>query len=57
MKLLDKFMAFVSDDSATTATEYAIIASLLSIIIIAAVSGIGSTVNQSFSDVNSQLSS
>lgn len=38
-----------------TAIEYALIASLISIVILAAVQGIGQNVNSQFDNVNSQL--
>ena len=46
---------FVKDDSAATAIEYGLIAAGISIAIIAAVNGIGVTLNNTYSSVNSQL--
>jgi pilus assembly protein Flp/PilA len=53
--MLKLFTRFVRDDSAATAIEYALIAGGLSIAIVVAVQGIGTTLNGTFSSVNSQL--
>jgi pilus assembly protein Flp/PilA len=45
----------VKDESAATAIEYGLIAAGISIAIIVAVNGIGSTLNGIFSSVNTQL--
>jgi pilus assembly protein Flp/PilA len=52
MQLLKRF---AKDESGATAIEYCLIASGLSIVIITAVNGIGSTLNGKFTSVNSQL--
>ena len=52
MQLLARF---VKDDSAATAIEYGLIAAGISVVIIAVVNGIGSTLNTKFSSINSQL--
>jgi pilus assembly protein Flp/PilA len=49
------FSRFLSDESAATAIEYCLIAAGLSIVIVTAVNGIGSTLNTRFSSVNSSL--
>jgi pilus assembly protein Flp/PilA len=49
------FSRFLSDESGATAIEYCLIAVGLSIVIITAVNGIGSTLNTKFSSVNSSL--
>ena len=49
------FARFMADETASTAIEYALIAGGISIVIIAAVRGIGSTLNNTFANVNSQL--
>jgi pilus assembly protein Flp/PilA len=49
------FARFLSDQSGATAIEYCLIAAGLSIVILAAVNGIGSTLNTKFSSVNSSL--
>ena len=49
------FLKFLSDHSGATAIEYCLIAVGISIVIIAAVNGIGSTLNTNFASVNSSL--
>ena len=51
-KLLSKFLR---DESGATAIEYCLIAVGISIVILAAVNGIGSTLNASFTSVNTSL--
>jgi pilus assembly protein Flp/PilA len=46
---------FLHDESGATAIEYCIIAAGISIVIVVAVNGIGSTLNNSFTSVNSSL--
>jgi pilus assembly protein Flp/PilA len=46
---------FVKDESGATAIEYGLIAAGISVVIIAVVNGIGSTLNNKFSSINSQL--
>jgi pilus assembly protein Flp/PilA len=46
---------FVDDECGATAIEYAIIAGGISILIVTAVSGIGSTLSTKFDDVSSSL--
>jgi pilus assembly protein Flp/PilA len=46
---------FLNDESGATAIEYCLIAVGLSIVIITAVNGIGSTLNTRFSSINSSL--
>lgn len=46
---------FLSDESGATAIEYCLIAVGLSIVIITAVNGIGSTLNTGFTSVNASL--
>jgi pilus assembly protein Flp/PilA len=53
--MLQLFSRFLSDESGATAIEYCLIAAGLSIVIITAVNGIGSTLNTKFSSVNSSL--
>jgi pilus assembly protein Flp/PilA len=52
MSLISKFL---SDESGATAIEYCLIAVGISIVIITAVNGIGSTLNTNFSAVNTSL--
>jgi pilus assembly protein Flp/PilA len=49
------FSEFLSDHSGATAIEYCLIAAGISIVIVAAVNGIGSTLNTNFASVNSSL--
>jgi pilus assembly protein Flp/PilA len=49
------FSRFLSDQSGATAIEYCMIAVGISIVIVAAVHGIGSTLNIKFSSVNSSF--
>jgi pilus assembly protein Flp/PilA len=52
MQLLTRF---AKDESAATAIEYGLIAAGISIVIIAAVNGIGTTLNAKFTSINTQL--
>jgi pilus assembly protein Flp/PilA len=49
------FSRFLVDQSGATAIEYCLIALGLSIVILAAVNGIGTTLNTNFTSVNSSL--
>ena len=51
-KILAKFLA---DESGATAIEYGLIAAGISLAIIAAVNGLGSTLNTKFSSINTSL--
>jgi pilus assembly protein Flp/PilA len=53
--MLQLFSRFLSDESGATAIEYCLIAVGLSIVIITAVNGIGSTLKKKFASVNSSL--
>ena len=46
---------FVKDESGATAIEYGLIAAGISIAIIAAVNGLGTTLNTKFTSINSSL--
>ena len=46
---------FFKSDTAATAIEYALIASGISIVILAAVNGIGTSLNTTFTSVSTQL--
>jgi pilus assembly protein Flp/PilA len=46
---------FLTDQSGATAIEYCLIATGLSIVILAAVNGIGTTLNTKFTSVNASL--
>lgn len=50
-----KFHAFLASESAATAIEYALIAAGLSIVIVAAVNGIGTSLNTTFTNVATQI--
>jgi pilus assembly protein Flp/PilA len=52
MQLLARF---AKDESGATAIEYGLIAAGISVVIIAVVNGIGSTLNTNFTSINSQL--
>lgn len=49
------FSRFLADESGATAIEYCLIAVGISIVIIASVNGIGTTLNSKFASVNSSL--
>jgi pilus assembly protein Flp/PilA len=49
------FSKFLRDQSGATAIEYCLIAVGLSIVIVVAVNGIGTTLNGKFTSVNSSL--
>ena len=46
---------FVADESGVTAIEYALIASLIAVFIITAVSAVGTQVSTVFSEIGAQL--
>jgi pilus assembly protein Flp/PilA len=52
MSLISRFL---SDESGATAIEYCLIAAGLSIVIVTAVNGIGSSLNSRFGSINSSL--
>ena len=49
------FSRFLSNESGATAIEYCLIATGLSIVILAAVNGIGSNLNTKFTSISSSL--
>jgi pilus assembly protein Flp/PilA len=49
------FSRFLSNESGATAIEYCLIATGLSIVILAAVNGIGTNLNTKFATVNTSL--
>jgi pilus assembly protein Flp/PilA len=53
--MLTLISRFLSDESGATAIEYCLIAAGLSIVILTAVNGIGSTLNTNFSTINASL--
>lgn len=52
MKTLRNFM---KNEDGATAIEYGLIAALIAVVIIAAVRGVGSSLNSTFTDINAQL--
>ena len=50
-----KVSAFIKDESGATAIEYGLIAAGISVVIIATVNAIGTTLNAKFSSVSTQL--
>ena len=53
--MLPLFSKFLSDQSGATAIEYCLIAAGLSIVILAAVNGIGTSLNTNFTSMNTSL--
>jgi len=53
--LLNTLRRFFSDQSGATAIEYGLIAAGIALAIIAAVNGLGSTLNTNFTSINSSL--
>ena len=52
---MSKFFAFLKDESGATAIEYGLIAAGISLVIIATVNTIGSTLNGKFTSISTQL--
>jgi pilus assembly protein Flp/PilA len=50
-----RLRAFTKDEAGATAIEYAIIAAGISIVIVAAVDGIGTRLNTTFGSVSTQI--
>jgi pilus assembly protein Flp/PilA len=53
--LMSKMFSFLKDESGATAIEYGLIAAGISVVIIATVNTIGSTLNTKFTDISTQL--
>ena len=53
--MITKLAQFVADESGATAIEYALIAAGISIVIVAAVNNIGTTMNAKFTSVATAL--
>jgi pilus assembly protein Flp/PilA len=49
------FVRFLNDESGATAIEYGLIAAGISLVIIAAVNGIGGKINTTFNSINTSL--
>ena len=52
---MQKLIAFMKNESGATAIEYGLIAGLISVVIIAAVTSIGSSVKNQFTKVSNAL--
>jgi pilus assembly protein Flp/PilA len=52
---MSKVVAFIKDESGATAIEYGLIAAGISVVIIAAVNAIGSSLNTKFNYISTQL--
>jgi pilus assembly protein Flp/PilA len=52
---MPKIAAFLKDESGATAIEYGLIAAGISVAIIAAVNGLGTKLNTTFTSVSTQL--
>jgi pilus assembly protein Flp/PilA len=52
---MSKVFAFIKDESGATAIEYGLIAAGISVVIIATVNAIGTTLNAKFQSVSTQL--
>ena len=53
--LMSKVFSFLKDESGATAIEYGLIAAGISVVIIAAVNSIGTTLNGKFTSISTQL--
>jgi pilus assembly protein Flp/PilA len=54
-ELKRSFLKFLSNESGATAIEYGLIAAGISLAIIAVVNGLGSTMNDKFTSINTSL--
>ena len=52
---MSKFIGFIKDESGATAIEYGLIAALVAVVIIGAVSATGSSLQSTFSAVSTEL--
>jgi pilus assembly protein Flp/PilA len=53
--MIDQIKVFIADESGATAIEYALIASLIAIAIIAALTNLGTRLSSTFREVSSNL--
>ena len=53
--MLKVFKSFVANESGATAIEYALIASLIAVFIIAALSNLGTSLSKEFSEIGNDL--
>ena len=49
------FTSFLKQEDGATAIEYGLIAALIAVVIIAAVGGVGKSLNNTFSNINTNL--
>ncbi len=54
---MTKFARFLKDESGATAIEYGLIVALIAVVIIAAVTAIGGTLNETFKTIDTELDS
>ena len=52
---MTKFARFLKDESGATAIEYGLIVALIAVVIIAAVTAIGGTLNTTFTTIDTKL--
>jgi pilus assembly protein Flp/PilA len=52
---MSKLLAFLKDDKGATAIEYGLIASGISVAIVATVNGLGTQLNTAFNSISTQL--
>jgi len=52
---MKKFMRFMKDDEGVTAIEYGLIAALIAVVIIGAVTAVGGRLDTVFSDIDTAL--
>ena len=52
---MSKLYAFIRDEAGATAIEYGLIAAGISVAIIAAVNGLGTSLNTTFTNISTQL--
>ncbi len=52
---MSRVLAFIKDESGATAIEYGLIAAGISVVIIATVNAIGSSLNTKFNSISTQL--
>ncbi|MEL7480641.1 MAG: Flp family type IVb pilin [Pseudomonadota bacterium] len=52
---MQKFARFLKDESGATAIEYGLIAALIAVVIIAAVTNVGSSVSTQFETISTEI--
>ena len=53
--MVNHVMNFVNDEEGATALEYGLLAALIAAVIITAVTGLGKTLNSTFTDVDTKI--